>query len=255
MTIAIRTVVLGLAAALATACGAPAAPAPSQGIAQVNPLDALTAQLVEGRGVSVRELQETHVDGEKFNDGERTGKVQFNPAGVEGYDVTMKTSLMESGTRSVAVGPHTYQSGDPVEEVLPKGKKWQRWPSEPGKRSPFFTPMLILEPSTLKAVLATETEQIADVRKGQITLGALSAASPSLSADEIWRPDDREAALVMTWQMWTNPEGLPVRLLTEYRDPAAPLGDTLRKSDIRFTSWGGAVDLRKPPARLVSKGS
>ncbi|WP_204041356.1 hypothetical protein [Acrocarpospora phusangensis] len=42
----------------------------------------------------------------------------------------MKTSLMESGTRSVAGGPHTYQSGDLIEEVLPKGKKWQQWPSE-----------------------------------------------------------------------------------------------------------------------------
>ncbi|WP_459805418.1 hypothetical protein [Herbidospora sp. RD11066] len=236
---------------LATGCASEETPAGEVNVASPDPVRALAAVLGEGRGVAVTEHQETRVEGDDLNQGDRKGTILLNASGVEGYDVTMKTDLMDSASRSVALGPHTYQSGGPVGEVLPKGKKWMQWPSEPGKRSPFFSPVLILEPSTLKALIGTQEEQGPGTRKGKITLAALAAASPAFAADESARP----GTLVVSWQMWVDPKGLPTRLVTEYADPKAPLGATTWRSDIAFSAWGEPVTLEKPPAKLVTTDS
>ncbi|WP_218011126.1 hypothetical protein [Herbidospora mongoliensis] len=248
-----RSALIVLIAMLATACSseAPATEAGGQGNSSPDPVRALASLLSEGRGVTVAEHQETQVEGDELNQGERKGTILLSPSGVEGFDVTMKTDLMDSASRSVALGPHTYQSGGPVGEMLPKGKKWMQWPSEPGKRSPFFSPVLILEPSTLKALLATQEDQKADMRTGKITLAALAAASPAFAADESARP----GTLVVAWQMWVDPKGLPIRLVTEYADPKAPLGATTWRSDIAFSAWGEPVTLEAPPAKLVTTDS
>ncbi|GIH23919.1 hypothetical protein Aph01nite_22290 [Acrocarpospora phusangensis] len=216
----------------------------------VNPLAALEAQFVAKRGVKVSEIQETHVDGELFNNGNRDGVVQFSGIGVDGYDITMKTELMDAPIRTLAIGSSSYQSGGTIADVLPDGKKWRKSESEPGKRTPFFTPMLILEPATLKAVLATMAKQSGGVYEGTITLGALHAVSPSFQAEDL--TDTREAALVMSWRMSVGLDGLPTRLVTSYSDPEYTLGPLEKKSDIRFSSWGTPVELASPPEKETS---
>ncbi len=120
----------------------------------------------------------------------------------------------------------------------------------PASGPPFFSPVLILEPSTLKALIATQEAQSAGVRR-KITLAALAAASSAYAADASARP----GTLVVSWQLWVDPKGLPARLVTEYADLKAPLGATTWKSDITFSAWGEPVTLAKPPAKLVTTDS
>jgi hypothetical protein len=110
--------------------------------------------------------------------------------------------------------------------------------------------MLILEPATLKAVLATTAKQSGGGYEGTITLGALHAVSPSFQAEDL--TDTREAGLVMSWRMSVGPDGLPTRLVTSYSDPEYTLGPLEKKSDIRFSSWGTPVKLASPPEKETS---
>ncbi|WP_155341607.1 hypothetical protein [Acrocarpospora corrugata] len=231
---------------LTAGCGSPAdAPADAAASPTVSPMAALETQLVAKRGVKVSEIQETHVDGELFNSGNRDGIVEFSGTGVAGYEYTMKTELMDTPIRTLAIGSYSYQSGGAIADALPDGKTWLQSKSEPEKRTPFFSPMLILEPATLKAVLATTAKQSGGLYEGTITLGALHAVSPSFQTEDL--TDTREAALVMSWRMSLGQDGLPTRLLTSYSDPEYTLGPLEKKSDIRFSSWGTPSEIAPPP--------
>lgn len=220
---------------------------PAAATTTADPVAALKAQFIANHGVKILEGQRTVVDGEQFNKGKRRGVVQFAPDGVTGFDYTMSTNLMDKPIRTLSIGPYTYQSGGAIAEALPKGKKWLRLPSKPGARSPFFTPVFILEPATLKAVLSTTSGTAAGVRKGAITLGALFKVSPTYRAANFKALSAKAAAVKVSWKLWTAKNGLPTRLVTAWTDDGA-LGPSKKTSDIRFTSWDTRSTLAAPPA-------
>ncbi|MEZ0077174.1 hypothetical protein [Planotetraspora sp. GP83] len=213
----------------------------------------LRAQLVAGHGVKVVERRWTYIDHKLSPTVDWIeGVLQFNRSGVAGYDVRVKSGPMSGRIRSLAIGPYTYQSGGSIAQSLPKGKKWRRMPSKPGRRSPFLTQMMIVEPATMKAVLATTTHYESGVYRGAITLGRLYAVSPSYHADVANKPDARESELTINWLLATNSKGLPSYLVTKLADPDDSLGYVARNSEVLFTFWGKKVDLTPPPLNTIN---
>jgi hypothetical protein len=213
-----------------------------------DPVAALKAQLVAGHGVKVVERRWTYIDHKLSPTVDWIeGVLQFNRTGVAGYDVRVKSGPKNGRIRSLAIGPYTYQSGGSIARSLPEGKTWRRTPSRPGKRSPFLTQMMIVEPATMKAVLATTTQRNGGVYRGAITLGALYAVSPSYHADVANKPDARESELTINWLLGTNSKGLPTYLVTKLADPDNSLGYLDRNSEVLFTFWGKKVNLVPPP--------
>ncbi|GAA0435703.1 hypothetical protein Acor_55760 [Acrocarpospora corrugata] len=215
-----------------------------------DPVAALKKQLVSGHGVKVVERRWTYIDHKLSRHIDWIeGVLQFNRGGVAGYEVRVKSGPQAGRIRTIAIGPYAYQSGGAVT----KGKTWRRTASKPGRRSPFLTQMMIVEPATLKAVLATTTHFQSGVYRGTISLGKLYAVSPSYRGDTANRPDAREAELTVNWMMHTNKVGLPTLLVTKLADPENDLGYTNRNSEIVFTFWGKQVNLVPPPPGKIEK--
>ncbi|MFI6476648.1 hypothetical protein ACIBH1_01875 [Nonomuraea sp. NPDC050663] len=198
-----------------------------------DPVSVLTAKLTTHHGVKVVERHRLTIDGEPFADGTRRGVISFRPSG---YDTTNRTSLGK--VRVLAVGRHTYMSGGPITSALPKGKTWFKTSSKPSRRTPFYGPILLTEPATLRALLATATTTTGRVRSGVIGSKALARVSPSFATKK---------AFPIGWKLWLGRTGLPTRLVTTWTEQDA-LGELGKSSDIRFSSWGRKVTLVAPPA-------
>ncbi|MEU7892019.1 hypothetical protein AB0B45_04050 [Nonomuraea sp. NPDC049152] len=199
-------------------------------IAAPDPVVALKQQFVPGHGVTFTERAKTMIDGDPFSSSKRRGVVQFDRSGVVSYDVKARSGLAKGAVRTIAVGEATYQRGGVI------GKKWVRSPSKPGARTPFFSPILVLDPSAMKAMLAT---------KGMITGSALYEASPSFRATV---QSAKEAPSSIFWKLSTDPEGRPAKLVTWWTEPPGALGSVSKKSTLRFTSWGVPVNITAPPS-------
>ncbi|WP_406318707.1 hypothetical protein OHA77_14850 [Streptosporangium sp. NBC_01639] len=219
-------------------------------VAPIDPVAALTARFAANRGVTIAEISRTSSGGKPLSAQKRRGVAQFDAAGVTGYDILTASALPGETTkpvRSLAIGGNVYTSGGLVGEGLPDGRKWMRAPGKIRDLSPFQTPVLVLEPATLKALLATSKAKKpgAALHTGTITLGALYRVSPSYRADLRGRPSARVAATTVAWRLWLGRDGLPSRLVTSWTEPPASMKVT-RVSDVRFASWGKAVNLTAP---------
>ncbi|MDP9862923.1 MULTISPECIES: hypothetical protein [Streptosporangium] len=233
-----------------------AAPAHAR-TAPTDPVTALKAQFVAQRGVKIVESGRTNSDGKPLSAQKRRGVVQFGASGVAGYDILTRSDLPgEKATpvRNLAVGGNVYMSGGVIGESLPEGRKWMRTPGKIRDLSPFLTPVLVLEPATLKALLSTSTVKKpgATLHKGVITFGALYRVSPSYRADLRKRPNAKVAAMKVAWRLWTGRDGLPSRLVTSWAEPPLSMGVT-RVSDVRFASWGTPVHLVAPQEETATE--
>ncbi|GAA4226233.1 cytochrome c5 [Streptosporangium album] len=219
--------------------------------APTDPVAALTAQFAAGRGVKIAEISRTNSDGKPLSAQKRRGVAQFDVSGVAGYDILTASALSGENAkpvRNLAIDGNVYISGGLVGEGLPDGRKWMRAPGKIRDLSPFQTPVLVLEPATLKTLLATSKAKKpgAALHTGTVTFGALYHASPSYRAGLHGRPSARVAAMTVTWRLWLGGDGLPLRLVTSWAEPPLSMKVT-RVSDVRFASWGAPVKLTAPP--------
>ncbi|MFJ2030299.1 hypothetical protein [Streptosporangium sp. NPDC087985] len=219
-------------------------------VAATDPVAALTARFAAGHGVTIAEISRTSSGGMLLFAQKRRGVAQFDAAGMTGYDILTASALPgETATpvRSLAVGGNVYTSGGLLGEGLPDGRKWMRAPGRISDLSPFLTPVLALEPATLKTLLSTSKVKKADaaLHTGTVTFGALYRASPSYRAHLRGRPSAQVAAMTVTWRLWLGGDGLPRRLVTSWAEPPLSMKVT-RTSDVRFASWGTPVNLTAP---------
>jgi hypothetical protein len=226
--------------------------------APVDPVSALKAQFVAGRGVKVLEGNRTSSGGQLLSSQKRRGVVQFGPSGMTGYDILTGSDLpgeTAKPVRNLAVGGNVYLSGGIVADLLPDGTEWMRTPSRIGDLSPFLTRVLVLEPATLSSLLSTSATRTAGARlhKGTVTFGTLYGVSPSYRASlGKKRLSATVAAMKVNWQLWLGSDKLPIRLVTSWTEPPASMRVT-RVSDVRFASWGTPVALAAPPAEETTR--
>ncbi|MFD1933461.1 hypothetical protein ACFSKW_18550 [Nonomuraea mangrovi] len=197
-------------------------------IAAPDPVVALRQQFVPGHGVTFSERAKTMIDGDLFSISKRRGVVEFDRSGVVAYDVKARSGLAKGAVRTIAVGRATYQRGGVI------GKKWVRSASRPGARTPFFSPILVLDPAAMKAMLAT---------KGMITGSALYEASPAYRATVA---SAKQAPAFIFWKLSTDREGRPAKLVTWWTEPDSELGSVSKRSTLRLISWGVPVKIVAP---------
>ncbi|WP_433251838.1 hypothetical protein ACQPYK_06720 [Streptosporangium sp. CA-135522] len=224
----------------------------AQAATPADPVAALRAQFAAQRGVKIAESGRTASGRKPFSAQKRRGVVQFGVSGVTGYDILTKSDLAGDDAkpvRNLAVGGNVYMNGGVIGEGIPEGKKWLKARGEIGDLSPFSTPVLLLEPATLKALLSTSTAKKPGARlhKGTITFGALYRVSPSYRARlHGKRPGAKVADMTVAWRLWLDRDGLPGRLVTSWAEAPLSMGIT-RVSDVRFAFWGTPVNLVAPP--------
>lgn len=215
---------------------------PAQAAAKrVDPVKALKAQLIAGHGVSFTEEGNTWVWG--YNKGKSKGVVQFDRKGVTAYDVTTAVN-MEQPLRTLSVGGNRYQSGGQLER-LPEGTDW--WKSK-GIGSPFASPVQILQPKTLEAVLKTnipEKKRAAHVKNtgnyfGIVTFDALAKATHT-------KVDKKLSGLELFWMLEVNAKGLPASFSTMWDDDEGRHFTT-----VEFRRWGAKVKLQAPAPDKVA---
>ncbi|GGP94922.1 hypothetical protein [Streptosporangium pseudovulgare] len=233
----------------ATALAVPTAAVPAAAkAAPADPVAALEARFVAGHGVRIVESGRTYSGRELLSAQKRRGTVEFGPSGVAGHDVLSKSDLPGDDAtplRTRTVGGDTYLSGGMI------GRKWVR--SSTRAASPFFTPVMLLEPATLKSLLPAAKKGGSAGKKagpstfkGTTTLGALYRVSPSYRASLGGkRPAAAVAATKVSWRLWLGRDRLPARLVTSWAVPPRDMRVT-RVSDVRFASWGTPVTLTAP---------
>ncbi|MFI7040593.1 hypothetical protein ACIBI0_28220 [Microbispora rosea] len=230
----------------------PAGPAEAR---TADPLAAFTAQVAAKRWVKVSEVHRVHIQKELFEKSDIRGAVRLGGAGLTAYDLTVKTKQLGGQLRLLAAGGYTYQSGRPIQKMLPDGKTWWKERFTASDRNPFSSVLPVFEPATYKALLATTTKRTGGVYQGAITVGTLYKASPSLRAQPDMKPTRREAALKVHWRLWTDRKGLPTRLYTTFADPDYPTGAMIARTDMRLSSWGTKVRLTLPDTKVTYQRS
>jgi hypothetical protein len=226
--------------------------------APADPVSALKAQFVAGRGVKVLEGNRTSSGGELLTAQKRRGVLQLGPSGMTGYDILTGSNLpgeTAKPVRDLAVSGNLYRSGGIIAGLLPEGKAWTGTSAKISALSPFLTPVLVLEPTTLASLLSTSTAKAAGARlhKGTVTFGTLYRVSPSYRASlGKRRLSAAVAAMKVNWQLWIGADKLPIRLVTSWVEPPAGMRVT-RVSDVRFASWGTPVTLAAPPAEETAR--
>ncbi|GAA1013974.1 hypothetical protein Aple_081890 [Acrocarpospora pleiomorpha] len=212
--------------------------------AAADPLAAVKAQYVPGRGVMVREMGHSFASVPAKLRFSQDGWLEFGRSRVVAYEMRVKLAPAKERVRSLGVGKYTYRTSPAIVRSLPKGKIWR---AEPKEYNPLRNPVFVVEPTTLKALLKTVTRHNGGFYEGVIAYGDLYAASPSLRADAP-KPDELESAVDVKWHMYTGAQDLPNRFCAKVDDQQdAPGRDTC----VQFLWWGAKKHLPAPPASRV----
>ncbi|MBG0815360.1 hypothetical protein [Planomonospora sp. ID82291] len=223
---------------------------------------ALKRQFVAGRGVKATETITTrHTDGgNTFTFPLRAaGAYMFGASGVAASDFTYG----DLGMRAITTRNASYTSGDVYEGTLPAGKTWLRWPDADGLPSPVVN---VLEPSTLKGLLATTEKQrrggkidgvSTTLRTGSITVRKLYAASPSLRRLLVEKPQGATGDLVIDWKLWQDGRQRTRKLVSSYTESTQSLQGSWRTEVTAtsvFRAWGTKITIKAPAAGSVLDG-
>ncbi|MFC4531380.1 hypothetical protein [Sphaerisporangium dianthi] len=238
----------------AAAKAAPATPKPVPG----SPADALRLQFAKKSSVRVDEYTRMGIDGEDLFAYRQTGSLRFGKSGVDAY--SLKTTLKgdagdgDTTVRTVVIDGKMYLKSALYDELLPAGRTWVRV----AKAAPYSNSVDILQPKTLKALLATTKAEspggkVGGARttllRGSIALSALARTTPSLASLATARKGPK---IMVPWKLWVGGDRLPRRFQTKISLPVGPgMGDVYIANDNRYASWGGKAVIAAPPADLV----
>ncbi|GAB1818855.1 hypothetical protein [Herbidospora sp. RD11066] len=228
--------------------------------ATVDPIAALKAQFVSGRGVKLKTVLQVKPKGGKGTVTQEMGSVQFGPKGANASDLTEKTRYdrgffseeqrdtqkkLESPGRVITLPKVTYVQGPRAGEGLPAGKYWVR-KTKPLPPVPSGIIIDVFEPNTVKTLIAKATSNRGGVVKGATTSAKMAALSP------VFRKQFGTAGKTskITYTFSLNKEGLVTRLSVKLR---MPVDGTVvdYTSDTRLYNWGIKVIVNPPPADTV----
>ncbi|MBB2908841.1 hypothetical protein FHS43_000087 [Streptosporangium becharense] len=268
-----RRAALAIAVLIASVPVAPS-PATAAQAGVPDPVRALKRQLRNEHGVRISETNR-YFFGEKSTvsgSGTRiSGSLQLAPSGPVAADFTwwdLPRPRAEAGPagkpdprRVIRVGDDVYDDGDHYPGPVPDGKKWIRFPNKHrgrmGRdmaRDASLQPIDVYDPSMLKGVLKRSTRK--PVSGGFLYRGTMSYQELNkVSKDALinWtsgRPIGDKSKGKVSWQLSTDRDGLPKRLITT--DTAGAGKDPLvKRSDTRYTDWGFQPVITAPPADEV----
>ncbi|MFE3447569.1 hypothetical protein ACFXJ8_01430 [Nonomuraea sp. NPDC059194] len=232
--------------ALALAIAGPAQPAPTP-----DPVRALEAQVMPGRGVTVSSTTRLLGDGKLFATIRADGVTGFRKGWLTDVDDTIRfhiamavpealTEDFRFPTLFTRVKGVTYTSGGQLVGRLPLDKKWVRheWPGD----HPGALEVDLFRPGTLEALLATASSRSPRAAKGVIYSSKIPGSSSRLTGDRGEK---------VTWALWFDAKGRVTRLTTRASQQTNDNYELGISSDQRFTGWGARVTVEPPPQDLV----
>ncbi|WP_061292859.1 hypothetical protein [Herbidospora cretacea] len=244
--------VLTVAALLLAAAPAQAAAAPK------DPVKALKALMLPGKGVTFTDVTHLPIEGRPtVTLMRRTGKLGFGRGKIAASDITATYTkdgvsrlrdLARDG-RTIRIGGVTYSSGGEYTGALPKGKRWfkQAKGGMTGGTNGWFGQVVnAAEPSTL-AALIKEGKRSGGTYSGTLTMGYLGRVSPWFDATMPIRFDSSK----VTYKLTIGANGLPLRLRTTF-PPAGSWEDTPVTVETRYQGWGRKVSVKAPDSKLVT---
>jgi len=253
-----RTVVgVILIAGLAQLVVAPAQAAPGN-----DPVKALRAALIRGKGVNIVSTAKVDHGRGMYVTLNLDGMIGFGPQGeiasdasqrlqyskttmnaLKELDMAEDATLEEMPLRVISSGHDDYVSGPRFADALPQGTNWVRYPHTD---LPASNPLLeVLEPATLKALLAHRTSWRGGVMKGTIKADKLVKLSDSF-ASRFRGSSWSKPVSTISYTLRLSTAGLVERVtakgvLHHWK------GSVLRvQADTRYSAWGRQVTVALP---------
>ncbi|GIH22813.1 hypothetical protein Aph01nite_11230 [Acrocarpospora phusangensis] len=237
--------------------------------AKVDPIKALQAQFVAGRGVKLKTVLQVRVKGGKGTVTQELGAVRFGAKGAVASDLSEKTRYdkgyfnesskderetkksLERPGRVISLPKVTYVQGPRAGEGLPEGKYWVR--KRPIPPVPSGIIISVFEPNTVKTLIARAASVRGGVVKGSTTSAKMAALSPVFRKQ--YGPGGKsESGQIskITYAFSLNSEGLITRLSVKLRMPVGD-GTVVDYSSVtRLYNWGAKVSVSAPPADAVA---
>ncbi|MBB5074968.1 hypothetical protein [Nonomuraea endophytica] len=259
---------------IAVAAAAAAMVVASPAFAQVKPVDALKKQFVAGQGVRVKETTRTWIDKEAYVGAVREAVVAFGPKGVTGAEgdrtpvltaalkkelaaqkkkypeMADAVDLVTERTYMVSTGRHYYIHGGLFSRLLPDDKFWVRGDGDPSFAVMGDQLINVLEPATLKHLLATG-KHTGPRYRGSLTFAQLHKVSPSfrtlmpgISYGEIGKSR-------ISWRLTLGEGQLPQRLAIDWTMPLTKKTTIRGTTETRYSDWGADISVKTPTAESV----
>ncbi|RVX44280.1 hypothetical protein EDD27_7010 [Nonomuraea polychroma] len=247
----------------AVVAGVALAAAPAQAAPKIDPVKELKAELAPGKAVNVLATAKVTYSPGQYATSELDGTIGFGTRGVVASDVahTLRYSpdllrrmmkaepeqteaLQQSSTRMISAGDVSYVSGPVVEEGLRRADaSWVRYG---GVAVPAGNLLLeVLEPDTLKTLLAERTSARDGVVKGSITTKKLASVSDAF-AERFGAPSKKSRVGKISYTIWFGANGLIQRVSAKGVLPVGDKGSVQVESETRFMDWGRQVTVLLP---------
>ncbi|WP_327589216.1 hypothetical protein OHA25_21050 [Nonomuraea sp. NBC_00507] len=247
----------------AVVAGLALAAAPAQAAPKIDPVKALKAELAPGKAVNVLATAKVTYSPGQVATSELDGTIGFGTRGVLASDVahTLRYSadllrrmmkakpeeteaLQQSSTRMISSGDVSYVSGPVVETALRRADaSWVGYGAVAGPASNLL--IELLEPATLKTLLAERTSARDGVVKGAITTKKLASVSDAF-AGRFGTPSKKDRVGKISYTIWVGGNGLVQRVSAKGVLPVGDKGSVQVESETRFMDWGRQVTVLLP---------
>jgi hypothetical protein len=238
------------------------AAAPAQATLKIDPVKALKAELTRGKAVNVQATAKvTYSSGMVATSG-LEGTIGFDPRGAAASDVAQtlqyskdllrsmmkvrpqETEALQQGTiRMISSGEVSYVAGPVVDAGMPADRSWVRYA---GTDVPSGNLLLdVLEPATLKTLLAHRSSSRDGVIKGSIKTTELAKVSSSFASRFGSGKSKKGGAGKISYTLWLGQNGLVERLSAK-GDLPFDKGSVQVESETRYTEWGRQVTVLLP---------
>ncbi|WP_157519980.1 hypothetical protein [Herbidospora daliensis] len=220
------------------------------------PPDALRAQFVAGRGVSMTTAVST-VE-EEDSDYRQKSRVEFGPDGVVAVDRrdVADPRYPDPPLRYLIFKDRSYCQGWWC--LTPPTKTWVKY-EEPGSIPHFSAGDIAMdEPATLKALLARAVSKSAGgvydrtpttLYRGVISHPDLYRVSPAFQRNYGGkRPTGNDAKQKIVWRIWIGKDGLVRRVWTSDAEKMGPTRVVTRITDSLLRGWGAETHIQEPSA-------
>ncbi|MCF6471130.1 hypothetical protein FAF44_22405 [Nonomuraea sp. MG754425] len=232
---------------------------PAQAASATDPVKALRAELAPGRAVNLQATAKITYPGDRVVSSAVDGTIGFGARGPVASDLgqtvqysakllrEMKKSspketegLQAGPVRLISSGNVSYVSGPVVEQaLLSQNVSHVRYPGV--KQPPSNLLVEVLDPATLKALVAARTSWKDGILKGAIKPAKLAAASAPFAA----RYGTRFKTGKLSYTLWFGDGGLVRRVSVKATLPVAKTTVQV-ESDTRFADWGREVSVLLP---------
>lgn len=231
-----------------------------------DPAQALREQYVPDRGVTFVERTVSTESGKRETVARHKGTFQFGRSGIVASDITGRmvfknpedevpiVRITAVPERTIRIGTTCYISGGALMMLLPEDKTWLK-STVGGIAGLNGQPVNVLEPATLKAVLASAEPGPSGSYRGTISFARLKKLSPWFRSMLGGYLNKGAGAKQVTWHLYTDGKGLPARMVSSY--PAGAVDQSAKKEavitvDTRYSGWGTTASIQAPPEDEVT---